>query len=180
MTVFFSSSNIVLVLLSSWLSSVTVDSCSLQRQTLASASIQHSRQSRIRQRRCSVPLSTPNPRRRRGLGLASRDAEVLLVARRSRTTTQRNDEVECAPTANSPSSSEISEPSYKDLSLTGKIIAGVVQVAVVTVFDFFIGFCGGYALGSVWGLPGIVLGKNENFSDSILKAASRRLVKMHQ
>lgn len=68
--------------------------------------------------------------------------------------------------------------------MAGKIIAGAVEITVVTAFEYLTGFCSGYIIGSVWGLPGLVFAKKaldqETLSLGIWKTIAKRLVVMHQ
>jgi hypothetical protein len=50
-----------------------------------------------------------------------------------------------------------SPATYTDLGPMGRVVAGTVEVAVSTLLEYLSGFVGGYVLGTVTGLPQLVL-----------------------
>ena len=60
------------------------------------------------------------------------------------------------------------EASYAQLGPIGKVIAGTLEIVVSTALEYLSGYVGGYALGTVTGLPAFFLKK----SDSTAAAAA--------
>ncbi|KAL7557143.1 hypothetical protein ACA910_002425 [Epithemia clementina (nom. ined.)] len=174
-------SELILVIWLCCLADVTVSASSLQRSIIASASIQHKRQQRIGHLPYSSFTSPSCGRRRRVGGSRRTDSAIILAAKRGRRSSENSfKSSEAAPTDSISGPSDAPPTSYKDLSLTGKFIAGVVEVSVVALLDYVIGFFGGYVVGTVCGLPGLAFGKGGDISSNLMQTASRRLSEMHQ
>lgn len=172
-------SGIVIVIWASYLASVSVHASCLQRTLIASASIHHSRQRRTKDTPFSP--STPLNVRRRAATSSTSEADTLLVARRSRRTKGNIEQsTASASTAILGASVESPTATYKELTLIGKVVAGVVEITVVMAFDYILGFCGGYGLGTIWGLPNLVFRKGDSTSSSLMQEALSRLAGMHQ
>ncbi|CAJ1966967.1 unnamed protein product [Cylindrotheca closterium] len=56
-----------------------------------------------------------------------------------------------------PSTPEAPTVSFDDLSPVGKVIAGTTQIAVTTAMDFVSGFLSGYVLGTIVGVPMLLI-----------------------
>ena len=166
---------ITFILLTSILFLLKVDASSLLRTTAATASIRHTRRQRIREQNLGHGRNLV-----RGYGGSGSIGvrEIQFASRRSRSSTPLSKQAkESEPPENINDQQTVG---YNDLSLTGKIIAGFVEVSVVVVFDYIIGFFGGYVLGTLRGLPGLASRVHDKPSSRLMQVASGRLLYMHQ
>lgn len=91
-----------------------------------------------------------------GVGDSSRDLIQLASSRTKKspqsdpktTESQQNSSVESSP----PDPSQLT---YQDLTPFGRFVAGTVEVALVTIFEYMSGLVGGYVIGSVVGSYGL-------------------------
>jgi hypothetical protein len=51
---------------------------------------------------------------------------------------------------------------YRDLSLVGKTVAALIEIAIASTTDFISGFCFGYGAGVITGLPSLIFGSSTN------------------
>jgi len=77
---------------------------------------------------------------------------------------------------NGDSTDGVPDIGFQDLTFTGKLVAGLTELALVVLFDYTSGFVSGYGLGSVFGLPGLVLG---NKKAEMVQTFGQRLATWH-
>lgn len=68
---------------------------------------------------------------------------------------------------------------YAQLGPVGKVVAGTLEITVSTLLEFLSGFCGGYLLGTVTGLPAFVTKPVTPATSSFWQQFQRRAVRMH-
>jgi hypothetical protein len=83
--------------------------------------------------------------RRRGSSVGRSTADYPLC----RGTNQRLDSAHLVSTA----SPQTALPTYRDLTPLGRVVAGTVEIAIVTATDFISGLMGGYVLGTLTDVP---------------------------
>lgn len=72
---------------------------------------------------------------------------------------------------------------YSDLGLVGKLVAGTLEIVLVTLIEYATGFIGGYVLGTVTDVPRLLFQK-ANLQQSVVRPqlwteASHRLLRLH-
>ena len=87
--------------------------------------------------------ATTRTRTKQSAPLAEEQASLLTTSSSSTTT------------SSSPLESALKQepPSFSDLSLFGKVVAGVTEMTLVCVFDYLSGFAMAYAAGALFGFP---------------------------
>lgn len=98
----------------------------------------------------------------RRLNLGSSSGVTALVARRKKETKK-------LPEPALEPSPPVPDVSFDDLGPIGKTVAGVTQVCVSTLLEYCSGFAGGFSLGSVVGLPGLLFRPMEPGVPQMLK-----------
>jgi hypothetical protein len=69
---------------------------------------------------------------------------------------------------------------YEDLSPLGRVIAGTVEVGVVTLTEYMSGFFGGYVLGTLTDIPRLLSRRAQpDIQQAFLKELSGRAARMH-
>lgn len=69
---------------------------------------------------------------------------------------------------------------YADLTPLGKVVAGSVEVAIATTLEYISGFMGGYALGTITGIPRLLFTSINGEQRQLWQEALPRLTRMHQ